>query len=65
MIKHHEKHVRVSENKRILALQKMSSARRIRIGEDLIQALFSRGTPRIRKDKPRALSFYLHARNSS
>ena len=65
MIKHPEKQVLISEKKRVLALQKMSSARRIRIGEGLIRALFSQRTPRMRRDKPRALSFYLNARKTA
>ena len=64
MINHPEKHVRISEKKRILALQKMSSAQRIRIGEGIIEALISQGTPRIRKDRPWALAFFIGTRKS-
>ncbi len=48
---------RRAERMRGKALRRMTARERIRVGEDLIRALFSHGVKR-RRDTPRALSFY-------
>ena len=48
---------KLAERKRALDLRRMTTRERIRIGEDLIRALFRHGV-RPRRDRPRALSFY-------
>jgi len=59
MIKNPSAYLRTAEQARTRALRKMSVQERIRVGEDLIRALFSQGTPRSRRDRPRALAYYV------
>lgn len=62
MIKDSAAYTRAAERDRIRELRRMRPQERIRIGEDLIRALFRHGVrPRLnrtRRDRPRALSFY-------
>lgn len=59
MIKNPSAYLRMAERARTRALRKMSVRERIRVGEDLIRALFSQGMPRPRRDRPRALEYYV------
>jgi len=64
MIKDPSAYTRVAERARIRELRRMRPQERIRIGEDLIRALFRRRV-RLRRDRPRALSFYGKSENRS
>jgi hypothetical protein len=57
MIKDPEAFTRLAERRRARELRRMTVRQRIRIGEDLIRALFRHGV-KPRRDRPRALSLY-------
>jgi hypothetical protein len=57
MIRNPASFIRHAERIRARELRGMSQRERIRIGEDLVRALFRHGV-RPRRDRPRALSFY-------
>jgi hypothetical protein len=63
MIKNPEDHLRASELERTRRLARMSVRERISIGEDLIRALFRHHPPRMRRDRPKALAFYVGSGN--
>ena len=60
MVKNPKKFKKYAENVTRSSLRKLSLKEGVRMGENLIRAAFQAKNPRIRRDNPMALSFYVH-----
>jgi hypothetical protein len=60
MVKNPERFKKYAESATRSSLRKLSLKESIRMGENLIRAAFKAKKPRLRRDNPMALSFYVH-----